>query len=51
MAIQENDLSQLVLEKTGLNKKVLLDSYDRMAQDTFRKRWDIDDLVRETRYS
>ncbi|MED4886260.1 hypothetical protein [Lysinibacillus fusiformis] len=54
MAIQENDLSQLVLEKTGLNKKVLLDRYDRLAQDTFRKRtlyWDIDDLVRETRYS
>ncbi len=54
MAIQENDLSLMVLEKTGLNKKVLLDRYDRMAQDTFRKRtmyWDIDDLVRETRYS
>jgi len=49
-----NDLSQRVLETAGLSKKHLLDRYDRMAKETLNERtmyWDIDDLVRETRYS
>jgi len=53
MIIDDKDLTQMVLETAGLTKKELLERYDRMAQETLRERtmyWDIDDLVRETRY-
>jgi len=48
------DITQLVLENAGLSKKELLERYDQIVQATIRKRtlyWDIDDLVRETRFS
>lgn len=40
--------------KQQVYQKHLLDRYDRMAKETLNERtmyWDIDDLVRETRYS
>ncbi|KOS64660.1 hypothetical protein FJQ98_14300 [Lysinibacillus agricola] len=51
---KDNNLSQRVLETAGLSKKILLDRYDRTVREIVRERtlyWDIDDLVRETRYS
>ncbi|MGE7114344.1 hypothetical protein [Lysinibacillus sp. NPDC047702] len=54
VTLYDNDLSQMVLKTAGLTKKELLERYDQMAQETITERtmyWDIDDLVRETRYS
>ncbi|MEK3727203.1 MULTISPECIES: hypothetical protein [unclassified Lysinibacillus] len=48
------DITQLVLENAGLSRKELLERYDQIVQATVRQRtlyWDIDDLVRETRFS
>lgn len=54
MIKNDTDITQLVLENAGVSKKELLERYDQIVQATVRQRtlyWDIDDLVRETRFS
>lgn len=54
MIKNDTDITQLVLENAGVSKKALLERYDQIVQATVRQRtlyWDIDDLVRETRFS
>lgn len=54
MIRNDTDITQLVLENAGVSKKELLERYDQIVQATVRQRtlyWDIDDLVRETRFS